>query len=63
MLVLMFIIIKHNILKRQILKRWNPIDVGIALAHMYVANKHSFEFEIKDNENIKGYSYIGSIKI
>ncbi|MDO5823035.1 nitroreductase family protein [Methanobrevibacter sp.] len=55
--------IKHNILKRQILKRWNPIDVGIALAHMYVANKHSFEFEIKDNENIKGYSYIGSIKI
>lgn len=56
--------VKQNILKRQILKKWNPIDVGIALAHLYVSNKNSFEFEIKkDFENIKGYTYCGSIKI
>ncbi len=55
---------KQNILKRQILKKWNPIDVGIALAHMYVSNEDSFEFEVKNNfENIKGYTYVGSIKI
>lgn len=55
---------KQNILKRQLLKRWNPIDMGIALAHMYVANPETFEFYVKrDFEDIKGHSYIGSIKI
>lgn len=56
--------INQNILKRQVLKKWNPIDIGICLAHMYVANEKTFEFEIKDDfENIKGHTYIGSIKI
>lgn len=56
--------IKQNIIKRQILKKWNPIDIGISLAHMYVANEKTFEFEINDDfEDIKGYNYVGSIKI
>ena len=56
--------IKQNILKRQILKKWNPIDMGIALAHLYVANEDAFEFYKKSSfEEIKGYSYTGSIKI
>lgn len=56
--------IKQNILKRQILKRWNPIDVGISLAHMYVSNEKTFDFKIKtDFEEIKGHTYIGSFKI
>lgn len=56
--------IKQNILKRQILKKWNPIDVGIALAHMYMANENTFEFEIKnDFDKLNGHTYIGSIKI
>ena len=55
---------KHNILKRQFVKKWNPIDVGIALAHMYVANEDTFEFNRKsDFEDIKGYAYVGSFKI
>ena len=38
--------------------------MGIALAHMYVANENTFEFEIKNSfEDLKGYAYIGSIKI
>ena len=53
-----------NILKRQVLKKLNRIDIGIALAHMYVCNEDSFEFFKKsDVENIKGYTYSGSIKI
>ncbi|MBQ6098269.1 MAG: nitroreductase [Methanobrevibacter sp.] len=55
--------IKQNIIKRQFLKKWNPIDVGIALAHMYVANENSFKFEINDVDDIKGYKYCGSLKI
>ncbi|WP_405294336.1 nitroreductase family protein [Methanobrevibacter sp.] len=55
---------KQNFLKRQVLKKWNPIDVGISLAHMYVANPDSFEFFTKSGfEDIKGYTYTGSIKI
>lgn len=55
---------KQNILKRQFLKKWNPIDVGIALAHMYVANENTFEFKIKrDSDKLNGYNYIGSIII
>ncbi|WP_296856876.1 nitroreductase family protein [uncultured Methanobrevibacter sp.] len=56
--------VQQNIIKRQILKKWNPIDVGISLAHLYVANEETFEFYIKkDFEKIKGHTYIGSIKI
>ena len=56
--------VKQNILKRQILKKWNPIDVGIALSHLYVSNENTFEFEVKNSyDELKGYTYIGSIKI
>ena len=53
---------KQNILKRQVLKKWNPIDMGIALAHLYAANEKTFKFIKKTSfENIKGYTYTGSI--
>lgn len=56
--------VRQNILKRKIVQKWNPIDVGIALAHMYAANEESFEFCIKsDFDKLDGYIYIGSIKI
>lgn len=55
---------KQNILKRQVFKNWNPIDMGIALAHLYVENEETFDFEIKnDFEELKGHTYTGSIKI
>lgn len=55
--------VKQNLLKRKIVGRWNDIDVGIALAHLYVSNKDTFQFEFKNKEDMKGYSYIGSLKI
>lgn len=56
--------VKHNVLKRKILGKWNHIDMGISLAHMYVANVNTFELYKKTNfENLKGHTYIGSIKI
>lgn len=55
---------KQNIIKRQLIKKWNPIDVGIALAHLYVANPDTFHFEVKNSfDELKGYTYIGSMKI
>lgn len=57
-------VVKQNIFKRKILEKWNLIDVGIALAHLYVANSESFEFFKKsDFEVIKNKKYVGSIKI
>lgn len=56
--------VKQNFLKRKILKNWNYIDMGIALAHLYVSYPDTFNFEIKNNsEKIKGYTYTGSMKI
>lgn len=56
--------VNQNIIKRQFFKKWNPIDVGIALSHMYITNEKTFEFFKKiDFEKIKGYTYVGSIKI
>ncbi|AMD17050.1 hypothetical protein TL18_02830 [Methanobrevibacter sp. YE315] len=55
---------KHNIIKRRFIKKWNLIDIGIALSHLYVTNEDSFEYEIKtDFEDIRGYIYVASIKI
>ena len=56
--------VKQNILKRQIIEKLNMIDMGIALAHMYLSNMDTFEFKIKTSfDDLKGYTYIGSIKI
>lgn len=56
--------LKQNILKRKFLKKLNAIDMGIVLAHIYVANLETFEFNVKnDVENVKGYTYVGSITI
>ena len=55
--------VKHNIVKRKILGKWNDVDIGIALAHLYISNPETFEFEVKDKKDIKGYTYVGSVKI
>lgn len=55
--------VKHNIVKSRMLGKWNDVDVGIALAHLYVSNPETFKFEIKNKEDIKGYYYVGSIEI
>ncbi len=55
--------VKHNIVKRKILGKWNDVDIGIALSHLYISNPETFEFEVKDKQDIKGYTYVGSVKI
>ncbi len=42
----------------------NQLDIGIALAHMYVANVDTFEFKkLDDHKAIKDCTYIGSFQI
>lgn len=54
---------KHNIVKQKIIGKWNDIDMGIALSHLYVSNPNTFEFEFKNKADIKGYTYFGSVKL
>ena len=56
--------VKLGRLRNRFYKKWNQIDTGIALAHLYVANKDSFRFYMKDNpKELKGLFYAGSFEI
>ena len=51
-------------IRNKLLGRWSRIDTGIALAHLYVSNRDSFRFYVKDNpKELKGYFYDGSFEI
>ena len=51
-------------LQRKLYAKFNLVDIGIALAHMYITNEDTFNFCIDENtQNIKGFSYIGTFKI
>ena len=45
-------------------KKGSRLDAGIALAHLYVANKDTFHFFKPDHVNdLPGYTYIGSVTL
>ena len=45
-------------------KKGSPLDAGIALAHLYVANPESFRFFKAENvPEIPGYGYLGSVTL
>ena len=49
---------------RKVPKYMNLIDIGIALAHIFVSNTETFEFFKVDNPPEKlGYKYVGSFRI
>lgn len=54
----------RGMLRNKFLGKWSKIDTGIALAHLYVSNRDSFRFYMKDNpKDLKGYFYDGSFEI
>lgn len=56
--------VNRGILRNKFAGRWNRIDTGIALAHLYVSNPKTFKFYMKDNpKELKGYFYDGSFEI
>ena len=45
-------------------KKGSQLDIGIALAHLYVANEEKFRFFKADHIiNLSGYTYIGSVAL
>lgn len=55
---------KLGFIKKRTVGKWNPIDMGISLAHLYVANRDTFKFYVKNNpEELKDYNYVGTIEI
>lgn len=56
--------VSPKLLKLPSLAKMNRIDMGIALAHMYVANQDTFRFFQSDSaKTVKGYYYIGSFSL
>lgn len=45
------------------LNEMNQIDMGIALAHLYIANPHTFSFSKADSPTLAGHEYIGTVKL
>jgi len=55
---------KPGMLTIKSLAKMREIDVGIALAHLYVDNSKRFRFfETKNPKEIKGHYYVGSVEI
>ena len=52
-----------GLLKHKMLGKMNRIDMGIALAQLYVANTETFRFSLGDVTDLKGYDYIGSFTL
>lgn len=54
--------IKHNFIKAKIVGKWNPIDMGIVLAHIYISYPDNFKFEFNKNcSELKGYTSFGNL--
>lgn len=55
---------EHGILRHKMLGTMNRIDMGIALAQLYVANPDTFRFFSADTPvSLKGYRYTGSFAL
>ena len=55
---------KQNILRRRFTEKWNKIDIGISLAHLYITNTETFKFYIRDDaEQLRNYFYEGSFEM
>ena len=50
-------------IKLRTLGRMNPIDMGIALAHLYVAHRDTFRFTREDAPVPDGYLYVGTVRL
>lgn len=56
--------VKHGIIKRKTLAKLNKIDIGITLSHLYISNKDTFKFYIKDKPSkLDNYYYEGTFEI
>jgi nitroreductase len=55
---------KYGAVKAMIYERMNKIDIGIALAHLFVENNGTFRFFTSATpKQLKGHEYIGSVEI
>lgn len=55
--------VQKGLLKAKMMGDMNRIDMGIALAHLYVSHPDTFQFVKTEAPALKGYGYIGSFSI
>lgn len=55
---------KLGLIRRKTLGRWNELDIGIGLAHLYIENRDTFNYSInQDHLELKNYIYEGRFEI
>ena len=54
--------LRKGVLK-PVLREMNQIDIGIALAHLYIENPDTFRFQKTKAAEVNGYEYMGSITL
>ena len=55
--------VQKGLLKVKMISDMNCIDMGIALAHLYVSHPDTFRFFVAEAPAVKGYGYVGSFSI
>jgi len=55
--------VKHGAVKNLIYKRLNKIDMGIALAHLFLVCERFKFFAVQSPMYVKGHYYIGSVEL
>lgn len=53
--------VQHKILSVKLYNDMNRIDMGIALAHLYLTNPDTFRYFSAPAKPLKGYGYVGSL--
>lgn len=55
---------KKGFIRNKFLGEMNLIDMGIAMAHMYVANPESFAFfKVENAPEVELHTYVGSVRV
>lgn len=54
---------QSGLLKHKILEYFNPMDIGIALAHLYLSYPATFSFRREEGKERKDYKYMGTFRI
>ncbi len=55
---------KQGFIRKNMVGRWNPVDIGIGLAHIYISNRETFQFWMDENpKEEKNKIYEGTFRI
>ncbi len=54
---------QSGLIKHKVLEYFNPMDIGITLAHLYLTYPETFAFRLESGKERKDYKYMGTFRI